>query len=163
MTPNRQRLASLTRFSADAEQPPPSPLDTHICGFPSLFGLMSKSRDLGVKAHGSYPARFSHSRDKRRHRVSQWAAREHHVKGAADCHFDFFFLTDTAIPLVSGAGTLSLHSSCDFDLFFSLFVEVLFSCSFLTKHFACHATAQVRNAVHATVNRRGRPVHDQKK
>lgn len=43
---------------------PTLPLDTHFCGFPSLFGLMSKSRDLGVKAHemhhGSYPASHTH-------------------------------------------------------------------------------------------------------
>jgi len=98
----------------NVEQPPPPPLDTHFCGFPSLFGLMSQSRGLGVKAHGMHHGGYTASHT---HGIADGTGSANgqrgsiHVEGAADCHFDFFFLTDTAIPLVSGAGTLppSIH------------------------------------------------------
>ena len=107
-TVNAWRLSQGSPRMLNVEQPPHPPLDTHFCGFPSLFGLMSQSRGLGVKAHGMHHGGYTASHT---HGIADGTGSANgqrgsiHVEGAADCHFDFFFLTDTAIPLVSGAGT----------------------------------------------------------
>lgn len=52
-TVNAWRLSQGSPRMLNVEQPPPPPLDTHFCGCPSLFGLMSKSRGLGFSCRAS--------------------------------------------------------------------------------------------------------------
>jgi len=117
MAPDRQRLASLTRLSADVEQLPPPSILTPAGFLPCL--VLCRCQGVSVSAVGrlspwdtswGYPASHTHGIAD-----GTGSANGPGQRGSITSKVVLliatstsFFLTDTAIPLVSGAGTLPL-------------------------------------------------------